>query len=312
MVICAICKKQFDNVNGLAKHITNQHKETSKKSYYDAFISDVKPICYCGREKRFRGLGVGYGKYCSQECRNNSETFKAALSNANKGKKQSKETVEKRIRNTDQLKREEKRKSTMIEKYGVDNPTKINEVKEKLSKKFTGRKTPRKPGQQEKILAAKRKNGTMRHTKETIEKIRKSVNARYQSDDPPITLSENNHKNHKTGYFNGQFYRSSYERKFMEYCYGNGIKYESAETKDFRLSYTDGVKTKWYYPDFYLEKYDVVVEIKPSGLLTDDTVLSKMNVGMRNYRFVVIDEEILSNLDELFEELENEYLYLIG
>jgi len=311
MIICAICEKPFNNANGLSKHIFNQHKDISKKSYYDTFIKEREPICYCGKEKRFRDLGAGYGKYCSIECRNNSETFGSYIRDRSVGKKQSKETIEKRIRNTFQVEKEEKRKSTMMEKYGVDNPSKIDEIKEILSKKITGRKNPRKLDQQEKIINAKRKNGTIRHSKETIEKIRKSVNVRYQSDDPPVTLSENNHKNHQTGYFNGQFYRSSYERRFMEYCYENDIKYESAETKFFRLSYMDGDKKRWYYPDFYLEKYDVVIEIKPSGLLTNDTVLYKINEGMKHYRFVVIDEEFLYNLDELFEELESEHLYLI-
>ena len=311
MVICAICKRGFNSANGLAKHISNRHKEISKENYYNLYISEVSPICYCGSNKKFRGIGQGYGKYCSVVCSTGSESFKFAAKNANKGKKQSKETIEKRIKNTDQLKKETKRKSTMLGKYGVDNPTKITEVRKKISEKNIGKKAPRSAEHQKKIIESKRKNGTICHTKETIEKIRKSVNTIYQSNNPPVTISENNHKNHRTGYFHGQFYRSSYEKRFMEYCYENGIKYETAETKNFRLPYIDGAKTKWYYPDFYLERYDVVVEIKPSGLLSGDTVLSKINAGMKKYRFIVIDEESLNNLDELFEDLENEYLYLV-
>jgi len=107
------------------------------------------------------------------------------------------------------------------------------------------------------------------------------------------------------------YYRSSYELRFMEYCFANKIDYQSAENKEFRLEYIVEGKRHWYYPDFYLEKYDCVIEIKPESLLTNDTVLNKISTGMQNYRFFVITEEELENLDDFFEELEDEYFYTV-
>lgn len=308
MVKCEICKRDFNNINGLGKHITKSHKEFSKEEYYIKFINEKDSFCVCGSKKKFRGLGEGYRQYCSVKCRSDNIEPTSYW----KGKKQPKEMVDKRIKNTDQLKKEEKRKQSTFFKYGVDNPSKTEKVKNKISLSNVGRKCPRTPGHQQKIIYSRKNNGTLNHTKSTIEKIRNSVNAVYQSDNPPITISENNHKNHKTGYFNGIFYRSSYELKFMEYCHKNNIEFESAETKKFRLSYTVDEKKKWYYPDFYLEKYDCVIEIKPNGMLTNETVLNKINVGMQNYRFFVITEEELENLDNFFEELENEYICIVG
>lgn len=307
MIKCQICNVNFNNKNGLAKHISNSHKETSKEEYYEKFISEIDSTCICGNKKKFRGIGEGYRQYCSVKCRsNNTKPAKYW-----EGKKQPKEMVEKRIKNTDQLKKEKSRKHSSLVKYGVDNPSKVKEIRDKISLSNTGKELPRKPGQQQKIINARKINGTLHHTEETKEKIRNSVMEVYQSDNPPITISENNHKNHKTGYFNGIFYRSSYELRFMEYCYKNNIKFVSAENKDFRLKYTMNEKNHWYYPDFYLEKYDVVIEIKPISMLTNEAVLNKINTGMQNYRFFVITEEELANLDDFFMELENEHFYLI-
>ena len=307
MLTCQICFKIFNKKNGLAKHISNTHKEISIEEYYVNFINEINNLCVCGNKKKFRGIGEGYREYCSVKCRSqNIQPTKYW-----EGKKQPKEMVEKRIRNTDQLKKEENRKQSSLIRYGVDNPTKIKEIRNKISVSNTGKKMIRKSEHQQKIINSRKRNGTLKHTNETKEKIKKSVIAVYQSDNPPVTISENNNKNHKTGYFKGIFYRSSYELKFMEYCALNSIEFRSAENKEFRLKYTINGKNHWYYPDFYLEKYDAIIEIKPNSMLTDEVVLNKINAGMQNYRFFIITEEELYNLDDFFEELENEYFYIV-
>jgi hypothetical protein len=287
--------------------VYHAHKNISKEEYYNRFIHIENSICVCGEKKKFRGFSEGYRKFCSVKCRSKN----VPPTKYWQGKKQPDAIIQKRIKNTDQSEKEKTRKQTMLLQYGVDNPSKINTIKEKISKSNTGKKTPRKPNQQEKIIQSKAKNGTLKHAEETKRKISESVQKVYQSDDPPVTISENNHKNHKTGYFNGIFYRSSYELAFMTHCYKNGIEFISAENKDFRLKYIVNGKNHWYYPDFYLEKYDAVIEIKPNSMLTNEAVLNKINAGMQNYRFFVITEEELASLDNFFEELENEYLYLV-
>ncbi len=308
---CKICKKEFKNLTSLGKHLFYSHNEITKQKYYDTYIGEVSSTCGCGKEKKFRGLGEGYRTFCSMKCRSNDEQIRKTLSEKNTGKVQSKETIQKRIKNTNQIEKEKNRKATCLARYGVDNPTKTTEIKNKIVISNTGKLRPRKEGQQEKIIETRRRNGTLKHTKETKEEIKNSVNALYQSDNPPVTISENNNKNHKSGYFNGTYYRSSYELRFMEYCFANKINYQSAENKEFRLEYIVESKRHWYYPDFYLEKYDAVIEIKPDSLLTDDVVLNKINTGMQNYRFFVITEEELYDLTNFFQELEDEYIHTI-
>lgn len=104
MVICKICGCTFKNINGLAKHITSKHKNYSKEEYYLKFIAEEYPICKCGKKKNFRDLGVGYMKYCSPKCRSRYiEPTKYWL-----GKIQPQSLID-------------KRRETMIERYGVAN-----------------------------------------------------------------------------------------------------------------------------------------------------------------------------------------------
>ena len=105
---CKLCKKEFKNINGLAKHIHNQHKDYSKQLYYDTFIGKTTSKCKtCGSSDcTFRDIGRGYLEYCSHDCfKNNEEVRQTQRENAT-GKVQRQETID-------------KRRNTIIEKYGV-------------------------------------------------------------------------------------------------------------------------------------------------------------------------------------------------
>ena len=104
MICCHICKKEFDGYNGLAKHIFNSHKEINKEQYYVTYINEISSVCICGKKKKFRSLSEGYRRFCSCKCRiHNIETTAAW-----EGKKQPQSMID-------------KRRNTMIERYGVAN-----------------------------------------------------------------------------------------------------------------------------------------------------------------------------------------------
>ena len=104
MIMCKICNKEFRNVNGLAKHLTNQHKDFSKEQYYNQFIGESSQTCECGKPKKFRNLGIGYLTFCSTKCRSRFvEPTKYWL-----GRKQPQTVIE-------------KRQNTIEKRYGVNN-----------------------------------------------------------------------------------------------------------------------------------------------------------------------------------------------
>jgi hypothetical protein len=304
---CQICGAIFKNLNGLGKHVNNSHKNYTKKDYYDTFIRTVDPICYCGKEKVFRGLGEGYRHFCSVKCRSSDNAIREKLKCASLGKKQSAETVKKRIKNTDQIKKESSRKKTMIERYGVDNPAKLDEVKKVISSKSKGRPiSARSPEHVKKIIESKRKNGKLKHTKSVRTKISNSLNRYYQEgDDQCVTVTSlpSNGRGHKTGYYKDVLYRSSYELLFLMFCDKNGINVESCENKDRRVRYEFEGKKRWYYPDFYLTDYDICVEIKPSSMMNDLFTAKKMAAEQVYNNFMVITEHELADEVKLNEHL---------
>lgn len=296
MVNCEICKKEFNNVNGLSKHLNNQHDDISKIDYYVKYINLSSRFCECGAEKKFRNLGIGFLNFCSHKCYiKYSEPTKYW-----EGKIQPKDMVNKRITHTDQQSKQQKRESTLLERYG---DKKYNN-KEKISSSNKGKKLPpRTKEHTDNIVKSKKLNNTLNHSNDTKKKIRQKINALYQSDDAPVTLAEPSRGKHKTGYINNMFYRSSYEKIFIEYCIQNNIEIISAETKEFRVKYFNNNHQHFYYPDFYLPDYDIIVEIKPKQRIHEPINVLKFNEAKKIYNFKIITENELLNLDDYFKEI---------
>lgn len=305
IVTCCICGQECKGNRGLAQHILNSHNEYNSESYYNEFIHETTPLCYCGNKKDFRGIGRGYLKYCSYQCVWLSDENRRLRSFIQKGRKQSKQQIEKRIKNTDQKKKEEKRQTTVLKRYGVKNITMLPHVRKLLSKANRGKKSPRTEEHQRKIIESKRRNGTLGHSPETKRKISKAVRDAYNSDSPPITVSCSRARGYKTGTINGIYYRSSYELAFIEYCVKNKIEIISAETSEFRIPYVYNGNKKMYYPDFYLPKYDLLVETKPISMIDHGSNRSKIDAALSGstYPFVLVTEEELDDLDWFFKYL---------
>ena len=121
MAICKICEREFNSINGLSKHLYNQHK-IEKEDYYNKHIGIMSSICKCGNKKIFRNLGEGYREYCSIKCRSNYLQPNSPW----KGKKQPKEMIE-------------KRRNTIFERYGVSNGYLTNTSKTEKYKGFVCR-----------------------------------------------------------------------------------------------------------------------------------------------------------------------------
>lgn len=254
-----------------------------------------KPLCLmCGTPCKTMDR-----KYCSSLCRTNSM----------RGRKQTKEQIDKRVNNTDQKAKETKRKKTMLERYGEDNPSKVDMFAEKISESNKGRLNPRVEGQQENIIKSKRENGNLKHTDETRLKISQSLRKLY--DDPDFDRSifvreTPNGKNSKTGYYNGIYFRSSYEEMFLKFCEFFSVEVRSAANKEHCVKYDsiDG-STRSYYPDFYLPESNTTVEIKPISMYEVRENPGKFDAAMRQIENYVI----LSELDGLLYEDEWQEFY---
>jgi hypothetical protein len=214
---CNICKRGFKSVHALSIHLGPAHALTARE-YFDLYLKapDDGKCNNCGAETSYRNLSTGYLKCCSAKCNASLPENRSKNSKQATGKKQSAETIAKRISNTDQSKKFKSLQNTLQMRYGVSSPSQIDEARGKISAAHAGKLAPRSIEHQQKIIDSKRQNGTLAHKDGTKLKIKEALLSLYQNDNVPFTkLSESSGGRHKTGYFNGMFYRSSYELCFF-------------------------------------------------------------------------------------------------
>ena len=169
--VCKICGASFETASGLGRHVALTHK-VSRKEYYDRFFKkEGEGLCkVCGKPTTFR-CGR-YLDYCSSKCANldpvvqekTKQTFqdhfgcehnmlldrnRNRLANYNKTHKE--ELVKKTIEtNRERYKCDwsqqnpeikKKRIDTFMKKHNVDNPSKLDSVREKIKISLRKRNT---------------------------------------------------------------------------------------------------------------------------------------------------------------------------
>lgn len=145
-----------------------------------------------------------------------------------------------------------KLKETLIERYDVDNPSKINGV--------------------------------------NIEK-RKKTNLLKYGFEHAIQCDEIFNKNFKRKNIDSLYYDSTYELNFINLCKNNNIYLERMKG----IKYILNNEIKVYYPDFYLPKYNLIVEIKSTYTYNYDVnknILKEDSCIKKGYNFLfIIDNE---------------------
>lgn len=155
-IICKECLKPFDTFGKLSAHIKT-HRMTSKE-YYDKHLKkEGEGICpVCGKCTKFDNLVSGYRKYCGRSCPGKDMDPEAIKKRLEAGKLGMKTKIEKygspvseeskaKMKNT-QIERyggigfaskelAEKTRNTCKEKFGIENPSTLDIIKEKIANK---------------------------------------------------------------------------------------------------------------------------------------------------------------------------------
>lgn len=226
----------------------NKNKKTLKEKYGVNHISEIKGI----QEKIKKTKKEKYG----------DENFN--------NRKKAKDTILNKYGQDFQKTKEykDKCKKTSIKKFGYENCLLNPEIRKKqlqTNLKLYGDEYPIK-------------------TKKIQDKLKKTMNEKYGVDFPsqipgsnekrkktcllkygfenPMQNQEIHIKQSKSGfkikYYRELYYRGSYELDFLIFCEKNLIIVEQGKT----LSYVYKNKNKNYFYDFYLPKYNLIVEIK--------------------------------------------------
>ena len=289
MFNCPICSKDCNSLSSITHHINKSHHENAKDIIFGTYPSLFRDCLGCGLKIKHYSSDSQSRKCCSKECNKKWRI----------GKKQSHETINKRIQNTDQHKKENARQETMMLKYNsLMHSFDPVERSEKISKSLSNKSHTKE--HHEKITKSKIKNGNLKHTQETKEKIRRSVTTTLNSPDFDKSKLVNHTKsNLKQGYYKGFYCRSSYEKLFVDFCEEYSIELLSAENNDYAIKYESNGKIKTYFPDFYLVNFDLLIEIKPITMYNYGDNPIKFQEANKKYKFEVITEnEHILNRDK--------------
>lgn len=82
---CAICGKEYKGLTGIGKHVA-KHGITAK-DYYDKYVKEDPQEGYClncGVETSFRGMNIGYSKFCSGKCQMSLDEYRKIPSESRK------------------------------------------------------------------------------------------------------------------------------------------------------------------------------------------------------------------------------------
>ncbi len=184
-----------------------------------------------------------------------------------------------------------KYKQKMFERFGVDNISQLQSVKDKKVKKSL--------------------------EKFGVEHIFQSENFKIKSKitwmenygvDNPTKNKEIYEKAQATAYKTIKYkdtdlkYQGSYELDFIEYCISNNIHIENGPSIQY---YMDG-KNRMYHSDFYLSKYNLIVEVKSTYTYNDDydeNILKRQFSIESGYNFLFIIDKDYKEFEKIINDI---------
>jgi len=100
---CKICGKKYKYANTLTRHLNKEHKDISLRKYYLEYLTNEDGKCkICGNSVELISFSGGFYNTCSKKCENKYKY--------------------------------ERTKQSLIDKYGVTNPSQLSDHQDKVKK----------------------------------------------------------------------------------------------------------------------------------------------------------------------------------
>lgn len=100
----------------------------------------------------------------------------------------------------------------------------------------------------------------------------------------------------------GLFYRGSYEKDFLDFCYTNNI---SVDNFDGNIKYTE---KNVYYPDFFIKDFNLIIEIKSTYILEryyDVSMLKRKACLDQSYLYLFIIDKKYEEFADMISNLKS-------
>ena len=271
---CKICRHISQNKFLLSCHLRKMHK-INAKDYYDKYLKqNGDGICInCGNITKWISANGWYSDYCGSKCARNDITVKNKI----------KQTMIDRfgVENPSQSNTiKNLKKQTSLQHYGVDNPAKSQIVLNKIKQTNIMRYGVKCPLQNKKISIKSQttclknygvkhnsQSDTIKNIKSEKSRLKYGVNNISQSLDIQIKKTKTTFKRKDYILPSGnKISLLGYEPTFLDYVFKNNIFTEEEIVYNPKgILYTDkSEKEHYYFPDFYIPKCNLIVEIKSS------------------------------------------------
>lgn len=270
--ICDICEEVFENVKIKANHVRWEHRDNSK------YIESARSSSIKFHEKKLGSFKL-FDVFC-KKCNSSFLVRERTKSFPNKENYY----CSRNCSNSHIHSNESKNKiSKSVKKYLMDNPEKRKPISIEFREclicniKFE--------------IETWRKKKTC--GKECFCKLM-SKNSRLN----PNCGGETNFKKFK---YNDIWMDSSWEVNIAKWLDENCVKWKRDRKMNFKWTDVDG-KSRRYYPDFYLEKYDVYLDPKNKYLIEKDTYKINKVQSENNIRVIFgLQENVISEVESLLK-----------
>lgn len=268
---CKICGLILPTNRHLSSHIRYIHKLTIKQ-YYDCYYKQAgEGICRnCKNPTKWaidytnKETGSHYKIYCSNKCAGSSDI------------------------------KEQRRLSTNLKKFGVEQPAQRTDKKLELSKKLKEINS-----KLDKSIFNER---LQKRKKTNIEKFGYSFPVQNEQYFDKCMVNQYKRKIY-TLPSGKQIYLQGYEPQFLDYVFTNNLlKEDDIEYAKKRIEYTDSNNGQHVYtPDFYIPKLNLIVEIKSAWTIQTDKnmILKEQACKSTGYNYI----RIVNNKFEEFTKL---------
>lgn len=202
----------------------------------------------------------------------------------------------------------EKKRKTFIDNYGVDNPNKSEEIRNKTKKTCLEKYGYDNPNKSEEIRDKIKKTCLEKYNNETYlnSKTFKSKMIESYGVENPMMSIEVNSKRIKNSFIINDYYsikyQGKYELDFLIFCKKNNI---FVEKPNFSISYEYLLGKKKYFPDFYIPNLNLIIEIKSKyyfNLNKEKNIKKIESVKENGYNFILILDKNYKEFKEFYEK----------
>jgi hypothetical protein len=230
---CGICGHKFESQRLLSSHIRHFHN-LKYKTYYDTHIKkgSIGYCLLCEKPTTWRE-GKSYDKYCCLECSKKSPY------------------------------KEFNRQKTNTQRFGTPHPQKLPKIKSKIAITAKAKNKNKSVLEKDKILEKRKQTNIKKyghpHAMQSQICFHKCMTHQYTKKQYKLPSGR-------------QVYLQGYEPQFLDFIFNSnllkeediiykvsGIQYKSFDNKQHK-----------YYPDFYIPKHNLIIEIKSDYSLKCD------------------------------------------